>query len=580
MPYYFTCPKCKQQNHGFKYRPQATENYSENCLLCGQTKITWVADQKTANAYEAEAKQYNEPPHLFAIGWGQSNIPYTEPGVKSSVAQEWDTLLSPYATRNGYFSQGKRQEKMSDEVGELASLADGQCLGQCLHWIRRVLQGSKQTYTVPGEKGESRRSDSDIWERQKKQTREGARVQLAVTKEVKSNSIYVAKRQEFDRRLNEYLLNQGIERVKTGPTTYKWKYLDNSTLTQQEYDELYTKCDEKDKLFANRDLFEYGWDEFAKELDRCVGSKKRRFSGVVATKSVHQKSYNGSSPFATFSKTLCDDDKFCVGSAVLIRVSLPGDNTAGSAGGSIGGHGIAAHYKGNNELYLFDPNAGVFVCQTKSSLEKALVKLVEDGWMGKLGWGIKNEFGYTLFARRDSQPQAGGGETVLVVTPSPTATAYQNKAVIPTSISQTAEPKQVITPKQSTQATSGKKEVPTLGKATPDTPTTGYRPQSPPQHLVKTATATSQTSSSGSGKADLQKWVNEQSVEKYNGEPGGWVQLTAEQAEQVKDIMRTQIRGIDKESVIGRKVIKGRLSGRLPYGILKSELNDIIKKMT
>ncbi len=99
---------------------------------------------------------------------------------------------------------------------------------------------------------------------------------------------------------------------------------------------------------------------------------------------------------------------------------------------------------------------------------------------------------------------------------------------------------------------------------------------SQPQPLLK------QTTSTGNPKQDFTDWLTGQFVDKYNGTAGGWIQLSEPQAEQVRTALRSQIKGLDKERVVQERVVKGRLAGpgRQPYAILKSQLEEAVKKMT
>ena len=90
-----------------------------------------------------------------------------------------------------------------------------------------------------------------------------------------------------------------------------------------------------------------------------------------------------------------------------------------------------------------------------------------------------------------------------------------------------------------------------------------------------------QSTSSGNPKQDFTKWLTAQFVDKYNGNPGGWIQLSEPQAEQVRSVLPTQIKGIDKNSVVQKRIVKGQLKGpgREPYAILKSHLDEAVKQL-
>ena len=89
------------------------------------------------------------------------------------------------------------------------------------------------------------------------------------------------------------------------------------------------------------------------------------------------------------------------------------------------------------------------------------------------------------------------------------------------------------------------------------------------------------TASTGNSKQDFTNWLTSQFVDKYNGVGGGWVQLSEQQKTQVESVLLTQIKGIDKNSVVQQRLVKGRLAGpnRPPYAILKSHLDEAILKL-
>ena len=138
MPYYFTCPGCQQRTHGFQYAPSGTSYYNVNCSHCN-AGIAWVASAE-----------------LRPVGVGTSDILYSEPGLTGGEPKAWAELLSPYGTLQAYYSQGERSKAYTPVVPSLAKVADGQCEGQCVHWIRRVLQDGQS----PGEANQGRRGSA------------------------------------------------------------------------------------------------------------------------------------------------------------------------------------------------------------------------------------------------------------------------------------------------------------------------------------------------------------------------------------------------------------------------------------
>jgi hypothetical protein len=498
MPYYFTCPGCQQRTHGFQYAPSGTSYYNVNCSHCN-AGIAWVAG--------AEVKPAGVPPKLKAIGVGTSDILYSEPGLTGKEPKAWAELLSPHGTLQAYYSQGERSKAYTPLVPTLAKVADGQCEGQCVHWIRRVLQDGNATYRVERIKKGIERSDSDIQDHQLKQTKVGAAVQLTLKAQLAShNEAMPAKREEFEQKLKDMLARKGILMTWTRSPdgNYRYSYNGGASLSQEEWDATLAKVKKARELFlAQGSFYQSGYDALAQSLDPALKSK-RPFSGVVATKTLEQKQYSGNSAFQQFAQALCNDSDFHAGSAALIGASLAAGNTAGEAGGNIGGHAIAVHYKRDNELYLFDPNVGVFLCRQKGDLKRSLEKLVNDGWEGKLRWNLTDEYGYSLFERRPSPQAVGIRETPVVTTPSPVTTYYENKQVIPAKVTETkttAKPTAPTNPVVSNPATL---VTTTTQPPTSVTRTGGFRPQPPPQAV------TGQASNTGL-KATLQRLLDDPS---------------------------------------------------------------------
>lgn len=551
MPYFFTCPGCQQKTHGFQYAPSANSYYNVNCAHCNAA-IAWVAN--------AEVRPTGVPPKLKAIGVGTSDVLYSEPGLAGKEPKAWAELLSPNGTLLAYYSQGERSKAYQPVIPALAKVADGQCEGQCVHWIRRVLQEGKATYRVERVKTGVERSDTDIQDRQLKQTKVGAAVQLTLKSQLEShNAAMPAKQAEFDRKLQDLLARKGIVMTRTpkpeGGYRYNYSEAQRGGVSQQDWDDTLAKVKKARELFvAQGSFYQSGYDQLAKTLDPALNSK-RPFSGVVATKTLDQKQYGGTNAFQQFSQALCNDPDFHAGSAALIGASLAAGNTAGEAGGNIGGHAIAVHYKRDNELYLFDPNVGVFLCRQKSDLKRSLERLVNDGWERKLGWNLTDEYGYSLFERRASPQAVGIRETPVVTTTSAGATFHENKQVIPAKVTDT-------TAKPTSSPTAPVTITPTATKPpTQVTRTGGFRPQSPPQNV------TGQTSNTGL-KAALQRLLDDptKAVKRIGG----------------KEIAGVRIDQATAKMIVAAKIpLQHGITGDKPAGevIARAHVEQIMSKL-
>jgi virulence surface antigen len=153
-----------------------------------------------------------------------------------------------------------------------------------------------------------------------------------------------------------------------------------------------------------------GWQDLAQQLDSWVNQKmkatKRRFNNIVSVKSVDRKKYT-EQPFAA---VMVQDLDFGPGTCVLISAGLK--KGSGEAGGSIGSHAIAAHFKSTKEIYLFDPNLGIFECTSKEQFRRTLETMLDNVYPNDFKWKLDQEFGYALFRAR-GETQANVSERTL-----------------------------------------------------------------------------------------------------------------------------------------------------------------------
>jgi hypothetical protein len=172
-------------------------------------------------------------------------------------------------------------------------------------------------------------------------------------------------------------------------------------------------------------------DRQLKGAEAMKQTSKRPFSNIVATKSLNRTPY--ASP-AGFVKVLMADGAFKAKTCALLGIGLRVGR--GEAGGEISGHAIAVHWKSDIELFLFDPNIGVFSSGNKAALGKALEDLVGLGWPQVLEWEVDGTYGYSLFEWRGSETDVQPREKPMLVSPSDVATGLENKVagVVPLKI--------------------------------------------------------------------------------------------------------------------------------------------------
>jgi hypothetical protein len=165
MPYHFVCPSCKQNNYGYQNAPPAGK-YIPNlkCIRCGVSGIAWVAAGESTDGTSA-------PPEKVAVGAFQSDIGYLTPNVATGHTEMSLKKLNKVATLTSSYNQGVRIKEFTPNI---SAIQEGVCAGQCLHWIRRVLQGGREDYLAPAKKGLVTRSDMDLYQKYQKQHAVGA----------------------------------------------------------------------------------------------------------------------------------------------------------------------------------------------------------------------------------------------------------------------------------------------------------------------------------------------------------------------------------------------------------------------
>ncbi|MGE0757197.1 MAG: YopT-type cysteine protease domain-containing protein [Pirellulaceae bacterium] len=466
MPYYFTCPKCNGKNYGYRNAPTGSSYYDNNqCTQCGEKGLFWVANEQTANRL---TQQLGTPRTKIAVGATESSIPYMDPQVATGNTAKVLSRITAHATLVAPYSQGERCKAFTPTV---TAVGEGQCAGQCLHWIRRVLQGGREVYLVPREKNGATRTDQQLVNKQKKQHLIGAKTQVMLDRA--KQDVPEQRIAEIDRRIQEFLRSRGITLVGD-----QWQVTSSSpaerTLKMNLIRQAESKRDALVEKMNREGIFSYGWTELARELDgvvdRHLGGSKRSFSNILAVKCVNRRDGTfGSGQASSFANAVINDGEFLAGRCAMLSVGLRVG--IGEGGGSISGHAIACHFKSPGELYIFDPNLGIFQCTSKDKCRQALTALMGEAWTRDLGWQLQGTFGYAIFrANRTVEPSRPGEREVDLTVSEPRPTTFRNLALgtIPTSPSTTAP---VMT--SSTPTTTG-----TGGGTTPQ-----FAPQSSPQQV-------------------------------------------------------------------------------------------------
>jgi|GEM_PF-3557892 len=434
MPYFFVCPKCNSKNYLKKDYPEP-DKFKENlkCMRCDLKGIYWVQNEATAKLL---AQQLKVPLTMIAIGVGESSI-----GSK----KDEDILerLKPSELKAPY-SQGQRTKEFSPGT---QAVKEGVCEGQCLHWIRRVLQGGRETYeTAP---------DLPMEEtvlRQKRQHTVGAAAQIVLGKALESVNARnkttlgdpVAIGQKVEAEISEMkvkfeaiLSTMGFKKVghqwsvpSSRDAEYeeawnKWDAFESAK--RKELKERLASLSRSHELKEEQGFYATSWEGFAKDLDRWVAknvkNRKRPFSNIVVVKSTSLKAY---ASVGDFVRRIVNDADFCEGTCAVLSVGIKG---VGEAGGSINSHAIAVHFKDSQELFVFDPNIGILKTGSKWELQRTVETVIGTVWPQDFNWELKKEFGYALFRKRDHKIETNTEERRVPFAASPQFTAAENKAL-------------------------------------------------------------------------------------------------------------------------------------------------------
>jgi len=188
-----------------------------------------------------------------------------------------------------------------------------------------------------------------------------------------------------------------------------------------------TLADQTVKTLQSQNFYSYGWDALAKQLDSWVEKKvksgrKRAFSNIIAIKSKNRAKH---ATAGAFSIAMIKDQDFCEGTCALLSVGL--SKGTGEAGGVIPGHAIAAHFKDVQEIYLFDPNVGIFKSGSLDEFRRSLETLIGTVWTQDLKWKLDGTFGYSLFRMRP-EVETNSVERGVPYSRSPEYTAAESKA--------------------------------------------------------------------------------------------------------------------------------------------------------
>lgn len=470
MPAYFVCPKCKKnnyglQNFGISTPPKGTSYYPDlTCSRCGASGIYWVETEALAKRLSG---QLSTSLDQFAIGVHDSPIEYMEASRDEGILQR----LKGNAELEAPFSQGQRTKAFSPGT---KAIQEGLCEGQCLHWIRRVLQCGTENYKASLQKSDL--SDEEIVTKYKRQHVVGAAAQLLkesaqtpafkkkkdavlssataekASAEDDASKAFVALQAEKAQILEKFeaaLMQMGFK--KTGGDNWsfpkslesqweaawkKWGEIEKRLEAKAEAiaskrDSSFKAVDslaaQKIKGLQSENFYSYGWEDLAKQLDGWVDTKvkagrKRGFSNVVVLKSKNRSKFSSA---GAFTSSLIQDLDFVKGTCALLSVGL--SKGTGEAGGSIPGHAIAAHFKETNEIYLFDPNLGIFKSNSLEEFRRSLETLVGTIWTEDLTWNLDGTFGYSLFRLRP-ELDVNTVERGVPYSSSPEYTAAESKA--------------------------------------------------------------------------------------------------------------------------------------------------------
>jgi hypothetical protein len=285
------------------------------------------------------------------------------------------------------YEQAKRIKAFSaGQTGE----ANGVCEGQCLHWLRRVLQGGKPGYAIG-------KTNKDGSERTRDQL-------LAKMKAQHAGGVVAARMLDDDvrRAISERMKGQLDTRLRERMSADKMSFDDAQAARSK---------------ILNQDFYKTSWNTLAQILDTklhgTAAGHKRNFRGIVCTSA----KIRGQMSIADLVAALQNQGLFQAGRGALI--------TGGVSGGA---HAFAVHVCKLDELYLFDPNYGVFKCSNPTSLNRAIVTLISKIWVTLEKWQLDNEYGYAVFEAKDELVAIQPGQHEVAVLHGDRATFLANKA--------------------------------------------------------------------------------------------------------------------------------------------------------
>jgi virulence surface antigen len=290
-------------------------------------------------------------------------------GRLTSQQTEYETLTTAGLTlvEGGRFKQSERIPKVRDfnartVDGEKAAknVEAGICEGQCLHWIRRVLQGGRLDYDTSRDKRNVARSSTDADERLVRQANAAGELQRLNKEMGLRYSQWEAYAQEADRKISD-------------------------------------------------------------AKGKSVGAMTRRFANIRISKHLTDKVWGS---IDEYLRTLFQEDAFTTPTVSAAVLGLGVIGTGEDKKTSISGHAIAVFRDRRRALYnLFDPNYGVFSAPDMERLRAGTLALITRVWTsyGTNPWQLTMECGYTVFEAivqstpAPSTPQASTHEARILV---------------------------------------------------------------------------------------------------------------------------------------------------------------------
>jgi hypothetical protein len=177
-------------------------------------------------------------------------------------------------------------------------------------------------------------------------------------------------------------------------------------------------------------VYAYAWEDMARELDQVLArfGARKTFGNIVALQCVNRTkdSVFKDGTARSFAAAIVGSPDFQAGRAASLAVGLR--IGIGESGGSISGHAIAVHYAAANELYLFDPNLGIYQTRSPAAMKTALETLMGPVWSA-MGWSLDGSFGYAFFKAKTVPTPRSNERPVDYSSNSPTVTALKNQSI-------------------------------------------------------------------------------------------------------------------------------------------------------